>query len=95
MTRSGGFAGLGVRAALDTAELEPDAAQELQALVDAVDLDDLSGRSPLRGTGADRFQYDLTVIEGDRHRRVLASEAAAPPELRALLERVLRTGSAR
>ncbi len=94
MTRSGGFAGLSVRAALDTAELEPGDAQALQALVDGVDLDELARRSPLRGTGADRFQYDLTVTDGDRQRRVLASEAAAPPELRALLDRVLSSGSA-
>lgn len=94
MTRSGGFAGLTVRASLDTAELEPEDAQELRTLVEHAGLDELSRRSPLRGTGADRFQYDLTVTEGERQRRVVAAEAAAPPELRALLERVLRSGSA-
>ncbi len=88
-TRSGGFAGLSRRAAIETAELAPEEAASLREQVGELDLDDLARRSPMRGSGADRFQYDLTVTEEGWSRHVRASEAAAPPALRRLVDRVL------
>jgi hypothetical protein len=36
-------------------------------------------------TAADRFQFDLTIEDGDRSHTVSIAEEAAPPELKALL----------
>jgi hypothetical protein len=92
--RSGGFANLRVPAHLDTSELPPEEAQEIEALVAELDLESLAERSPLRGRGADRFQYDLTVTREDEEHRVIASESEVSPELRALIDRVLTRGAA-
>ncbi len=89
LVRSGGFANVRLRRSLDTDDLSPQDAQELEELVARVDLDDLERRSPIRGRGADRFQYDLTVMAGERERRISVGEGALPPELRALIDRVL------
>lgn len=92
--RSGGFANLRVPAHLDTSELPPEEAQEIEALVAQLDLESLAERSPLRGRGADRFQYDLTVTREEEEHRVTASESEIPPQLRALIDRVLTQGTA-
>jgi hypothetical protein len=56
--------------------------------VQKADLPALAEASPMRGEGADRFQYDLT-IEGPGGRHELAmSEDKIPDELRPLIERV-------
>ncbi len=94
VVRSGGFANLRVPAHLDTSELPPEEAQEIEALVAAIDLGSLAERSPLRGRGADRFQYDLTVTRDQEEHRVTASESEVSPELRALIDRVLTQGTA-
>jgi hypothetical protein len=92
--RSGGFANLRVPAHLDTSELPPEEAQEIEALVAAIDLESLAERSPLRGRGADRFQYDVTVTRDQEEHRVTASESEVSPDLRALIDRVLTRGAA-
>lgn len=94
VVRSGGFANLRVPAHLDTSELPPNEAQEIEALVGQIDLESLAQRSPLRGRGADRFQYDLKVIRDEEEHRVIASESEVSPELRALIDRVLTQGAA-
>lgn len=93
LVRSGGFANLRVPASLDTEELPPGEAQEIEALVGKVDLKSLADRSPLHGRGADRFQYDLRVVRDGEEQRVIVSESAASPELRAVIDRVLTQGS--
>jgi hypothetical protein len=56
--------------------------------VRAADVPALAEASPMRGKGADRFQYDLT-IEGPEGRHELAmSEDRIPDELRPLIDRV-------
>ena len=94
LVRSGGFANLRVPAHLETSELPPEEAEEIEALVGQVDLEDLAERSPLRGPGADRFQYDLKVTRDEGEHRVIASEGEVSPELRALIDRVLAHGAA-
>jgi hypothetical protein len=73
----------------DSAELPESEAERLQTLVEAIDLDDLAQRSPLRGRSADRYQYDLLVSDKGKRREITASEDAAPPELRALVDWLL------
>lgn len=94
VVRSGGFANLRVPASLDTDQLPPGEAREIEALVGRIDLKSLAERSPLRGGGADRFQYDLKVVQDGEEHRVVASESEASPELRALIDRVLSHGLA-
>jgi hypothetical protein len=84
LTRSGGVAALELTTAVDSVELPDPDARQLATLVGEIDLVDLAARSPLRGRGADRFQYDLVVSdEGARH-EITVSEDTAPPEVRAL-----------
>ena len=90
LLRSGGFANLRVKKTVDTSQLPAEQARELSELIEGVDLEDLARRSPLRGRGADRFQYDLTVIAGEEERHVSLSEDAMPAELRPLIQWILK-----
>ena len=89
LTRSGGYAGLTTKLGeLDTTELPETEAREIEELVRSADVPKLAAASPMRGKGADRFQYDLTV-EGPEGRHELAmSEDAIPAELRPLIDRL-------
>jgi hypothetical protein len=87
VTRSGGFAGIVRHAAVDSAELEPQAAEALARLVEAVDLDAPHAGQP---SGADRFQYDIAVTGADgRKRAATVREGALTPQLKALVQHVL------
>jgi hypothetical protein len=89
LTRSGGLAAVEAATTADSAELPESEAERLRTLVEAIDLDELAQRSPLRGKGADRYQYDLLVSDEGNRREITASEDAAPPELRALVDWLL------
>lgn len=94
VTRSGGIAGLRQRRSLDTDGLSAEEARELEGLVAEIDLDDLERRSPIRGRGADRFQYELRVRGSAHDRRVIVSEDRMPDRLGAVVRRVLERGDA-
>ncbi len=85
--RSGGIAGISLKTSVDTSQLPPAEAAQLEQLVHAADLALLRPRPP--GPGADRFQYDLTIWEGKRRQRVSLSETQLTPELRPLIELLL------
>jgi hypothetical protein len=89
LTRSGGLAAVEQSTALEIEALAERDAERLKALVEAIDLDDLAQRSPLRGKGADRYQYDLVVSDQGRRHEITVSEDAAPPELRVLADWLL------
>ena len=92
LTRSGGYAGLTTKLGeLDTTELPETDARELEELVRKADVAKLAARSPIRGAGADRFQYELTIESGDGRYELLMSEDKVPDELRPLIDR-LRAG---
>ena len=81
---------MNVTRSIDTSTLEAPQAHEVEHLISQLDLADLARRSPLRGGGADRFQYDLSVqAEGQRYDVTLA-EDVAPPELKELLAWMLQ-----
>jgi hypothetical protein len=86
------MAGLERTASVDTDRLAADEAGRLRELVERADLEGLARRSPLRGKGADRFQYDLRLSDEAGTHEVTASEDAAPPELRELIKWVLEHG---
>jgi hypothetical protein len=48
----------------------------------------LAASSPMRGKGADRYQYELTIEDEVGRRHVVVSEDQVPEELRPLLDRV-------
>ena len=89
LVRSGGFGGLSREGSLDTSALDPQAAREVVELVDRLDLPRLAQTPPAPGM-PDGFQYDLTVERGDRQWQLSLAESQVAPELRPLLQRVLR-----
>lgn len=90
LVRSGGFAGMTVHACVDSATLPAGEASELAALLDRLDMADLTERATRPTRGADRFQYDLTIQRGESRYHVSLPENAVPPDLRPLLTWLLR-----
>lgn len=97
VTRSGGFAGIETRAAVDTAHLPPNRAAELRSLVGRADparLADRLARLPDDSRGRDRFHYDVAIRVGEDVHRFSVGEPAVPAELKALIDVALRYGRA-
>jgi hypothetical protein len=89
LERSGGFAGITLRSAVDTAELPPDQAAELEAFVEAADLPALAARSGPPVAAPDRFQYSITVTKDGTTHRLVIGESQVTSELRPLIERMV------
>lgn len=87
--RSGGFAGMHLRATLDTDELTAEEAQELRRLVEEAGFFGLPARTP-PAEGADRFAYTITVSEAGRTHTVETSDGSVPDQLQPLLVRLNR-----
>jgi hypothetical protein len=83
--RSGGFAGLRLSQDVDSANLPPEERSELDRLVEEARFFDLPADVRAANSGADRFQYDLTVKAGPREHTVAIDEAAVPENVRPLL----------
>lgn len=82
VTRRGGIAGVALYAGLDTAQLAAAEASRAEAA-----LRDLPwGRPAAEPTGADRFRYEMVIVEGDHERRVELGEGEIPDALRPLLD---------
>jgi hypothetical protein len=102
LVRSGGFAGLSLRAAVDTsAPDDPDAAWFAEAL-ERLDLRRLAAQQP--GTGGavqpgagqpDRFMYDLAVDRDGEHHEISFGETALPEALRPVVDRLVERARAR
>jgi hypothetical protein len=56
--------------------------------VQKADVPALAEVSPMRGEGADRFQYELTIEGPDGRHELMMSEDRIPDELRPLIDRV-------
>ena len=83
--RTGGFAGIRLATTVDSAALSPEEAAQLRTLVDNAKFFSLPARIKTTASGADRFQYTVTVETLDQRHTVVVDESAAPPELRPLL----------
>lgn len=85
---SGGFAGNISRPplVLDTDELEPEAAREVETLAAGLPGSDALSAPP--GRGADLMRYDVLIEDADGRRHASYDEPAVPAEARALLRRV-------
>lgn len=84
--RSGGFIGTPITITLDTATLSPDHASQLQHLVDAANFFNLPATIAPSSSQPDRFQYRVTLQDGDRLHTVTVGEAAIPSTLKPLLD---------
>jgi emfourin len=85
LERSGGFANQPFRLELDSEQLTPALAQTLRELVDRAHFFDQPAE--IRANqGADRFQYDLTVEDGERQHSVRLDDGAGPEALLDLVD---------
>ena len=91
VTRRGGFPGVALHAALDTAQLAPTEAARVGAA-----LRDLPWNRPTpEPVAADRFRYELVTVEGDHERRAVLGESEIPDTLRPLLAMLADQGQIR
>jgi hypothetical protein len=86
--RSGGYANIPLRTALTADDLGP---QERAAL-DALLAREPAGSAARAGV-PDRFQYDITVVAGDRRHHVQLGERDVDAPLRALIDRLERAAA--
>jgi hypothetical protein len=94
--RSGGFAGLTLRADVNTASLPREDAERLQALLSRVDFFELpEDLDDDDGAQADRFRYVVKVSDGDRHRTVQVGDGYASDAIQDLLKELTRLAKAR
>lgn len=70
---------------VNTAKLSTEQANQLHSLVEAANFFQLS-TTIAAPNQPDRFQYQVTVQEGDRSRTITVDESAVPNTLRPLLE---------
>ena len=86
VTRSGGFAGVSRTRTVDTADLDEERADTLRTLVEEFHLETRpAGGGPAAG-GADRFQYDVTIVRNGQRRSIVLHE----PDLSEAQERLIR-----
>jgi hypothetical protein len=85
-TRSGGFAGVRLRATVSEDELSDKDADRLRRLVEAADCFRLPRKIAAARKQPDRFQYELLLEDGERRHAIVVDEEAASPELLMLLE---------
>jgi hypothetical protein len=84
--RTGGFAGLKLKASFDDATLPPGQARRLRRLLDESRFFELPLRIESPTRRPDRFQYRLTVEKENCVHTVQAGEDAVPATMRPLLE---------
>ena len=86
--RTGGFAGMRLTATIDTESMCQKDARELTDMVHAAGFFDLTAVTPAAASGADRFQYKITVSDGSREHSVEVVEPGASEGLSVLLQRL-------
>ena len=86
LERTGGFAGVKLKATLDEESLPPRQAQHLRKLLEESRFFELPLRIEAPGSRPDRFQYRLTVENNNGVHTVQAAEEAVSPAMRALLD---------
>jgi hypothetical protein len=86
--RSGGFAGIRFQTRVDTDELPPHEANPLIEMVSNANFFELPQSLTNSGHSSDRFQYRLTITDGDRSHTVEINGAAVPGDLQPLLQQL-------
>jgi hypothetical protein len=85
--RLGGLAGVTLQAQLDTAELPPGQAAEVEQAIRA-----LAGKAPAGPPHPDGFRYEITPLEGAERAAVLVDQGEVPPAIKVLIEAVAEAG---
>jgi hypothetical protein len=93
--RTGGIAGTRLTATLDTERLPPQEADRLRRLISAACFFDQPSSLKSSTSGADRFQYQVTVEEGDRIKKVEIDESCIPRTFQPLIDYLLNSCRAR
>jgi hypothetical protein len=83
--RSGGFAGITMKTAVDEKDLAPEEAQKLHELVEETDFFNLPRKIISRSPQPDRFQYELGLEKSGQKHKVTVSEEAMPEKLNLLV----------
>jgi len=84
--RSGGFAGITMKRAVDEKDLAPDEVQKLHQLVEEADFFNLPDKIIPRSPQPDRFQFELSLEKSGRRHKVTVSEEALPEKLIPLIK---------
>ncbi|MCZ7627526.1 MAG: hypothetical protein FIA90_02250 [candidate division NC10 bacterium] len=95
MKRIGGYAGLSQEiAAFSTTRLDAAVAQQVEQLVNNIRFFDLPAFVSGGVVGADLFQYEITITEGERQHTVTFVDEETPETrpLRRLVEAFIRAG---
>ena len=91
--RSGGFAGIGVRLSLESADLPPAEREALERLIERSRFFELPAR--LAAPHPDAFQYDLTIEDEGRRHAVHLDDRGAPEDVKPLLRHLIDLARAR
>lgn len=94
LQRSGGFTGIPLTLTVVTTTLSPDKATQLRHLVEAADFFHVSS-PPSMPAQPDRFEYVVTVQEGDRTHTITFGEPAMPESLKPLLNWLMENAQQR
>lgn len=86
--RSGGFAGMLIQTELETTELSPQEAKEVESLVSESRFFQLPSRMSGKTGGADRFTYLIEIESEGKQHAVEVGESAVPEQLRPLVQRL-------
>jgi hypothetical protein len=85
-SRSGGVAGVRLRTTVNEEDLSAPHAARLRRLVKAADCFQLPKQLAADPKQPDRFQYELTLEDGERRHAITIDDEAATPALLKLLE---------
>src|SRR5512147_2133488 len=83
--RSGGFTGMRLSCSVDTDQLSPEQAEELDKLIGNAEFFELPEKLVPEQPRPDRFEYHVRVEAEHKEHAVTVSDAAAPESLRPLL----------
>jgi hypothetical protein len=89
--RTGGFAGRRVSGSLDSSSLTLPQARRLKELLKRSGFFELPAILTSSNTGADHFNYRLTVETEERQHTVETSDIAVPAPMRPLLDYLVRS----
>ena len=87
--RVGGFAGIRLKADVDTDALPPKEAKSLEALVEKAELSKIRQSSAAGSRTRDAFEYWLTVEDGGKRSSVRMTDETLPPSATPLIDRLL------
>jgi len=88
LVRTGGVAGMRRSVDIDTDDLDPERARELERLVKAANLQRLSEPTLTSDRAPDRLRYKLTVVNGPRKHTATFDEHRIPEAVKPLIEAV-------